>query len=108
MKSNDKDVRECIIEVILNFLNEVDDIEEIIVRKIVECVNVGVGLINYYFKIKDNLLSIVIGDVMLNIIVELYDDSVYILRFIEDLKNLLKKLCDIGLYYEKVFFFVLN
>ncbi|MDU4879985.1 MAG: TetR/AcrR family transcriptional regulator, partial [Clostridioides difficile] len=94
MKSNDKDARERIIEVTLNLLNEVDDIEEITVRKIAERANVGVGLINYHFKTKDNLLSTAIGDVMSNIIAELYDDSVYTLRPIEDLKNLLKKLCD--------------
>ncbi|MGO1033510.1 TetR/AcrR family transcriptional regulator, partial [Clostridioides difficile] len=41
----------------LNLLNEVDDIEEITVRKIAERANVGVGLINYHFKTKDNLLS---------------------------------------------------
>ncbi|EQJ98197.1 bacterial regulatory s, tetR family protein [Clostridioides difficile P51] len=102
MKSNDKDARERIIEVTLNLLNEVDDIEEITVRKIAERANVGVGLINYHFKTKDNLLSTAIGDVMSNIIAELYDDSVYTLRPIEDLKNLLKKLCDTGLHYEKV------
>lgn len=34
MKSNDKDARERIIEVTLNLLNEVDDIEEITVRKL--------------------------------------------------------------------------
>ncbi len=50
MKSNDKDARERIIEVTLNLLNEVDDIEEITVRKIAERANVGVGLINYHFK----------------------------------------------------------
>ena len=108
MKSNDKDARERIIEVTLNLLNEVDDIEEITVRKIAERANVGVGLINYHFKTKDNLLSTAIGDVMSNIIAELYDDSVYTLRPIEDLKNLLKKLCDTGLHYEKVLPFVLN
>ncbi|MDW0071950.1 TetR/AcrR family transcriptional regulator [Clostridioides difficile] len=84
MKSNDKDARERIIEVTLNLLNEVDDIEEITVRKIAERANVGVGLINYHFKTKDNLLSTAIGDVMSNIIAELYDDSVYTLRPIED------------------------
>ncbi|HBG1845049.1 TPA: TetR/AcrR family transcriptional regulator [Clostridioides difficile] len=108
MKSNDKDARERIIEVTLNLLNEVDDIEEITVRKIAERANVGVGLINYHFKTKDNLLSTAIGDVMSNIIAELYDDSVYTLRPIEDLKNLLKKLCDTGLHYEKVLPFVLT
>ncbi|UUC42965.1 TetR/AcrR family transcriptional regulator [Clostridioides difficile] len=108
MKSDDKDARERIIEVTLNLLNEVDDIEEITVRKIAERANVGVGLINYHFKTKDNLLSTAIGDVMSNIIAELYDDSVYTLRPIEDLKNLLKKLCDTELHYEKVLPFVLN
>ncbi|HDX7084515.1 TPA: TetR/AcrR family transcriptional regulator [Clostridioides difficile] len=108
MKSNDKDARERIIEVTLNLLNEVDDIEEITVRKIAERANVGVGLINYHFKTKDNLLSTAIGDVMSNIIAELYDDSVYTIRPIEDLKNLLKKLYDTGLHYEKVLSFVLN
>lgn len=108
MKSNDKDARERIIEVTLNILDEVDDIDKVTVRQIAERANVGVGLINYHFKTKDNLLSIAIGEVMSNVIEELDYDNVYTLKPIEDLKSLLKKLCDIGLHYEKMLTFMLN
>lgn len=38
--------------------------EKITVRQIAERAGVGIGLINYHFKSKDNLLSIAISDVM--------------------------------------------
>lgn len=58
IKSNDKDARERIIEVTLNILDEVDDIEKVTVWQIVERANVGVGLINYHFKTKDNFTGV--------------------------------------------------
>lgn len=107
-KEKDKDARERIIEVTLRILEEVDDIDKITVRQIAERAGVGVGLINYHFKTKDNLLSIAIGDTMSNIITELSDDSVYTLDSVENLKNLLKRLCDIGMHYDKVLPFIVN
>lgn len=107
-KEKDKDARERIIEVTLKILEEVDDIDKITVRQIAERAGVGVGLINYHFKTKDNLLSIAIGDTMSNIITELSDDSVYTLDSVENLKNLLKRLCDIGMHYDKVLPFIVN
>lgn len=59
MKSNDKDARERIIEVTLNILDEVGDIEKVIIWQIAERTkNVGVGLINYHFKTKDNFTGV--------------------------------------------------
>nr|UWI50845.1 TetR/AcrR family transcriptional regulator [Clostridioides difficile] len=107
-KEKDKDARQRIIEVTLRILEEVDDIDKITVRQIAERAEVGVGLINYHFKTKDNLLSIAIGDTMSNIITELSDYSVYTLDSVENLKNLLKRLCDIGMHYDKVLPFIVN
>ncbi|MCC0661391.1 TetR/AcrR family transcriptional regulator [Clostridioides sp. ZZV14-6154] len=107
-KEKDKDARERIIEVTLRILEEVEDVDKITVRQIAERAGVGVGLINYHFKTKDNLLSIAIGDTMSNIITELSYDSVYTLDSVENLKDLLKRLCDIGIHYDKVLPFILN
>lgn len=107
-KEKDKDARERIIEVTLRILEEVDDVDKITVRQIAERAEVGVGLINYHFKTKDNLLSIAIGDTMSNIITELSDYSVYTLDSVENLKNLMKRLCDIGMHYDKVLPFIVN
>ncbi|MCC0721931.1 TetR/AcrR family transcriptional regulator [Clostridioides sp. ZZV14-6044] len=107
-KEKDKDARERIIEITLRILEEVEDVDKITVRQIAERAGVGVGLINYHFKTKDNLLSIAIGDTMSNIITELSYDSVYTLDSVENLKDLLKRLCDIGIHYDKVLPFILN
>jgi len=61
---NEQDARQSIIDTTKAILEEVDDVEKITVRQIAERAGVGIGLINYHFKSKDNLLSIAIGDVM--------------------------------------------
>jgi len=61
---NEQDARQSIIDTTKSILEEVDDVEKITVRQIAERAGVGIGLINYHFKSKDNLLSIAIGDVM--------------------------------------------
>lgn len=61
---NEQDARQSIIDAAKAILGEVDDVEKITVRQIAERAGVGIGLINYHFKSKDNLLCIAIGDVM--------------------------------------------
>ena len=64
MNSIEQDLRQKILSITKTMLDETDDIAKITVRQIAERAGVGIGLINYHFKSKDNLLSMAIGDVM--------------------------------------------
>lgn len=64
MNKNHQDARNRIMKAATEILNESDSIDHITVRKIAERANVGVGLINYHFQTKDNLLGIAIGNEM--------------------------------------------
>ena len=64
MSSNDKDMRSHIIETAVEIIKETPDIDRVTVRQIAQRAGVGVGLINYYFESKDQLLSNAIGEVM--------------------------------------------
>lgn len=58
------DARDRILKATKEILDEADNIDQITVRQIAERANVGVGLINYHFKSKDNLLGTVVSGEM--------------------------------------------
>jgi len=96
MSSNEQDLRQKLIETTKSLMDEADDIGKITVRQIAEKAGVATGLVNYHFKSKDNLISIVIGDVMVRVISEITGSDDYSsmepdLR----LRIMLKKLCDV-------------
>lgn len=64
MSKKDLDAKKRLIKAAAELLNESGDIDEITVRQIAERANVGIGLINYHFKSRDNLLGIAVGDEM--------------------------------------------
>lgn len=64
MGVNDQEARERIIRVVKEMMEEDLDLEKLTVRQIAERAEVGIGLINYYFKSKDKLISLAVGDVM--------------------------------------------
>ena len=64
MDKKDQDARNRILIVTKEILDEADSIDKITVRQIAERANVGIGLINYHFKSKDNLLSTAVGNEM--------------------------------------------
>jgi AcrR family transcriptional regulator len=64
MDKKDQDARNRILKATKEILDETDNIDQITVRQIAERANVGVGLINYHFKSKDNLLGTAVGDEM--------------------------------------------
>jgi AcrR family transcriptional regulator len=64
MDKKDQDSRNRILKATKEILDETDNIEQITVRQIAERANVGVGLINYHFKSKDNLLGTAVGEEM--------------------------------------------
>jgi AcrR family transcriptional regulator len=107
--TTDQDAKKRIIIAALEILDEVNHIEKITVRQIAKRANVGVGLINYHFQSRDNLLSVAIGDVMAKMATEfvtsdVYSDSVPVLK----LKRMLKELFNFGLSHEKLIRFTLT
>lgn len=59
------DTRTRILEAAAGLLNEGGDPQRITVRQIAERAGVGVGLINYHFQSRDNLLNEVVSSLML-------------------------------------------
>jgi AcrR family transcriptional regulator len=109
MKRNEQDTPQFIIDTAKSLLNEVEDIEKITVRQIAERANVGIGLINYHFKNKDNLLSIAIGDSMAKTILSFSkSDSYADLEPIEKLSTVLKGLYTLSDKKEKLMRFLLS
>jgi len=67
MSKNDEQAKNRIMKAAAEILNESNEIESITVRQIAERAQVGVGLINYHFKSKDNLISLAVSGEMANI-----------------------------------------
>lgn len=61
---NESETRERIIQATIELLEEEPNVDKITVRAVAQRANVGIGLINYHFHTRDNLLSIAIGSVM--------------------------------------------
>ena len=109
MSPNEQDARQSIIDVTKAILEEVDDVEKITVRQVAERAGVGIGLINYHFKSKDNLLSIAIGDVMIKTIWSFTKTDDYPnLEPIAKLKAMMKELYALAGSSEKLIRFILT
>ncbi|MDF2878148.1 MAG: TetR family transcriptional regulator [Clostridia bacterium] len=109
MNTNDHDTRNRIIETTITLLDEVDDVDKITVRQIAERANIGVGLINYHFRSKDNLLSIAVGEVMSKIATDFAASPDYSdLKPEQKLKTMLKELYHSGERHEKLLQFILT
>ncbi|MNW41429.1 transcriptional regulator BetI [compost metagenome] len=109
MNTTEQDTQQFIIDTAKSLLNEVEDVDKITVRQIAERANVSIGLINYHFKSKDNLLSIAIGDTMAKTILSFSkSDSYTDLEPIEKLKAMLKELYTLSDKKEKLMRFTLS
>ncbi|WP_369283816.1 TetR/AcrR family transcriptional regulator [Oscillibacter sp. GMB15532] len=109
MNSKEQATQQLMIDTAKALLEETDDVEKITVRQIAERANVGIGLINYHFKSKDNLLSIAIGDTMAKIILDFSDSHSYAdLSPIQKLKTMLKELYALSDQKEKLMRFIVS
>ncbi|WP_099205905.1 TetR/AcrR family transcriptional regulator [Scatolibacter rhodanostii] len=109
MTPKEQSTQLLIIGVTKTLITETDDIEKITVRQIAKQANVGIGLINYHFKSKDNLLSLAIGDTMSDIISnfsQLTKEGSF--NPIETLKAMLKELYSLSDKKEKIMHFILS
>jgi AcrR family transcriptional regulator len=103
VSESEQDARSRIIHATKEILDEAEDIEKITVRQVAQRANVGVGLINYHFQSKDNLLSIAIGDTMAQMVGSFIEaDNHPELPPVEKLKALLKELIRYSVNYEKL------
>jgi AcrR family transcriptional regulator len=108
MSISDQDARNRIIKAAVGMLNEVTDVDKITVRQIAERANVGIGLINYHFKSKDNLLSIAIAEIMAKIATGFSTSGNYSdLQPIPKIKTMLKELYSFAERHEKLLQFSL-
>lgn len=57
MSSKKEETKKKIMEVTMNLVDSVENPDDITVRKIAESAGVGVGLINYYYGSRDNLIK---------------------------------------------------
>lgn len=109
MNSKEQATKQLIVDAAKTLLEETEDIDKITVRQIAQRANVGIGLINYHFKSKDNLLSIAIGDRMAKIISNFSkSDSYAHLSPIQKLKSMLRELYALSDKKEKLMHFVLS
>ncbi len=109
MNSKEQATQQLIVDAAKTLLEETEDIDKITVRQIAQRANVGIGLINYHFKSKDNLLSIAIGDRMAKIISDFSkSDSYAHLSPIQKLKSMLRELYALSDKKEKLMHFVLS
>lgn len=105
----EKSVRDKIIKAATDILKETKSIENVTVREIANRAKVGIGSINYHFKSKDFLLSEVIENIMTHKIhdfTNLENDSN--MSADEELKALLKALCDSALGAKELVQFMLK
>ena len=104
----EQDLRQKILNTTKAMLDETDDIAKITVRQIAERAGVGIGLINYHFKSKDNLLSIAIGDVMEQAIAKFTNSGAN--NHLDPeirLRMMLKELCELAGNDEKLLRFLM-
>lgn len=103
MNNSDQDAKERIIKAAAEILDEVNDIEKITVRQIAQRANVGIGLINYHFRSKDNLFGMVVGKMMAEKAAGFITPGNYSnLEPVAKLKAMLKELYSLGSQYEKL------
>lgn len=109
MISGEQDARNRIIKAAIEILGEVTDVDNITVRQIAQRANVGIGLINYHFKTKDNLLSIVVGEVMAKMATSFVTPGNHSeLEPVAKLKKMLKELFSFAERHEKLVQFILT
>lgn len=118
---NDKDARNTIIRTVVELLAEGKDVEKITVRQVAKLAGVSVGLINYHFSSKNELLGIAVAAHMATMADEfpgpeglgasggdVQGASNQITSPVDQLKTMLKKLYGFGAQHEKAIKFTIT
>jgi len=97
MSQEDHNLPQRIISATKALISETEDISTITVRRIAQRAGVGLGLINYHFHSRDNLLSVAIGESMVRIISDFTSTKAnHDQPPVCQLKELLTKLCSMA------------
>jgi len=107
MSLSEQDLRRKIMDTAKDMLAETSDVTKITVRQIAQRAGVAVGLINYHFKSKDNLMSIAIEEAMERTITTFMSNDKPGAAPDIRLRTLLKELCDTAGRDEKLVRFML-
>lgn len=101
MVAKKEETKEKIIQATIRMLDETDDPNEITIRGIAERVGIGVGLINYHFDSRENLLHLAASERMTDM-AEAFASMKEVQTDPEDsLKTMLKSLVEFGIQYDK-------
>jgi AcrR family transcriptional regulator len=97
MITNEQDTSLTILNATKDLLRETEDIERITVRQIAARAGVGIGLINYYFDGKDDLISAAVSDFTLDTIREYTERIAFeCMDPVERLRVVIKYLLELG------------
>lgn len=106
---NESETKERIIQATIELVNEMTEVESITVRMVAQRAKVGVGLINYHFHTRGNLLNIAIGNLMAKMAAGMREDlSVNGDSPTDRIRIMLKSLYSLGEKYEKLTQFLLT
>lgn len=100
MTMSDSDAKQRILKAAISLMDETKDSDKITIREIAGRAGVGVGLINYHFQTRENLLYAAIGEYMLEVISAMRESSKSESP-VENLKAMLKAMGDISERHEK-------
>ena len=98
---SENDAKERILKAAKDLMDETDDVSTVTVRQIALRAGVGVGLINYHFQTRDNLLYAAIGEVMVGIMDAFRQTPPEGASAVDRLKSMMTALCDAGARHEK-------
>lgn len=98
---SDKDAKERILKAAKELMDETNDLETVTMRQIAQRAGVGVGLINYHFQSRENLLYAAIGEVMISIMDAFRRTPDEGATPEQKLKDMMTALCDAGAHHEK-------
>ena len=94
--------KERILAATVALLNQVDDPDRITIRQIAERAGVGIGLINYHFRNRDNLLNEAVMSIVGDVAASWYDPAFHPEVDPETrLRNLLKESSRVVVQYPK-------
>lgn len=102
MANKKEETKRKIIEVTSALLDETENSEEITIRKIAEEAGVGIGLINYHFKSRDNLLNEVATIKMQELAGTMEKMDKYVDNPLKYLKDMLIHMSDIAMKDSKL------
>jgi len=89
------DAKKAIVDATIELIQEIGgNIEELTIRAIAEKSNVGVGLINYHFQTKNNLIEVSVQQIIGNVISNFNPDINQGLSSLEQLKRVVKLVAD--------------